>query len=318
LTSYPSGVKLEDKPCPLGCPPDDEKILVGSDLVYKLPGEFTVVKCRTCGLMRTNPRPTLETIGHYYPSDYHPYVQTRVSPVDPPEPGWKNLVKRVVRTQLNAYAIPPIAPGRMLEIGCASGAYLNKMAQSGWEVAGIEPDQDSAARAAAMGYEVHVGNLETAPDPANHCDLIVGWMVLEHLSEPLVALRRMAGWLKPGGWLVVSVPNAASLEFRIFKKHWYALYLPIHLYHFTPRTLAKLLDAGGWKMEKVYHQRTISNLVASIGYVMHDYRVGGRVAQTLIEFPRAAWRWHRMVYPLSLVLSWFGQTGRMTVWARRV
>jgi 2-polyprenyl-3-methyl-5-hydroxy-6-metoxy-1,4-benzoquinol methylase len=312
-------VKLEDRPCPLGCPPDDEKILVGSDFVYKLPGEFTLVRCRTCGLLRTNPRPTLDTIGSYYPSDYQPYVETRVDGAAiSPEPGWKTLIKRVVRTQLNAYVIPPMTPGRLLEIGCASGAYLDKMARSGWEVAGIEPDRDAAAHAAALGYAVHVGNLETAPDPVKPYDLVVGWMVLEHLSEPLTVLRRLAGWIKPGGWLAVSVPNAASLEFRLFRTRWYALFLPTHLYHFTPRTLAALLGAGGWKMEKVYHQRTISNLVASIGYVMQDHRIGGRLAQTLIEFPHAAWRWHRLVYPLSLALSWFGQTGRMTVWARRV
>lgn len=54
----PPEVLLENvAACPLGCPPTDETILVGRDRLYNLPGEFTVVKCRTCGLKRTNPMP---------------------------------------------------------------------------------------------------------------------------------------------------------------------------------------------------------------------------------------------------------------------
>jgi hypothetical protein len=56
----------------------------------------------------------------------------------------------------------------------------------------------------------------------------------------------------PRGWLVVSIPNAGSFEFSVFKETWHAVDLPRHLYHYTPKSLANLLEAGGWKMEKVF------------------------------------------------------------------
>src|SRR3546814_19345766 len=59
-------------------------------------------------------------------------------------------------------------------------------------------------------------------------DLIVGWMVLEHLHQPLAVLRKLRRWIQPDGWLVLSVPDAGSLEFRVFGDRWYALQLPTH------------------------------------------------------------------------------------------
>jgi hypothetical protein len=58
--------------CPLGCPPDDEPVLQAIDELHGLPGRFSVVRCRSCKLMRTSPRPTLESIGQYYPDPYGP------------------------------------------------------------------------------------------------------------------------------------------------------------------------------------------------------------------------------------------------------
>ena len=67
----------------MGCSSNDEIILASRDLLHDLPGIFTVVKCSNCGLMRTNPRPSPDTIGFYYPENYGPYVGTRVQPENP-------------------------------------------------------------------------------------------------------------------------------------------------------------------------------------------------------------------------------------------
>ena len=77
--TIPPDVVLEDADCPLGCPRSDETVLAGRDRLHGLPGRFQVVRCRSCGLMRTNPRPSPGTIGFYYPEDYHPYRNTRVA-----------------------------------------------------------------------------------------------------------------------------------------------------------------------------------------------------------------------------------------------
>ena len=311
-------VRLEETRCPVGCGTTDDLVLTGHDLLHDLPGEFTVIKCSGCGLTRTNPRPTPQSISLYYPDDYGPYVGTQVQTVNSARSSsikkiLKSFINRVV--VFNTTRLPPLAPGRMLELGCASGSYLHKMAEQGWQVQGIEFSEKAAKAAAQLGYHVHAGPLETAPNPDKPFDIIVGWMVLEHLHNPVDCLKKLRQWAKPGAWLVLSVPNAGSLEFSIFKDKWYALQLPTHLYHFTPQTLRHILQVSGWTLEKVHHQRVLSNLIASTGYVLRD-KGYVRVGQKFIDFPEKAGRWTYALYPLAWVLSIFGQTGRMTVWAR--
>ena len=135
----PPEVILENAACPLGCPPADETVLIGRDRLNNLPGEFTVVKCRTCGLMRTEPRPTPETISFYYPDDYGLYQGTRVDPnklSDEPLTLWKCLAKKVF--QFNTQRLPPLPSERMIEVSYASGAFLHRMACQGWKVEGVE------------------------------------------------------------------------------------------------------------------------------------------------------------------------------------
>jgi len=203
----------------------------------------------------------------------------------------------------------------MLEIGCASGAFLHRMAAQGWQVQGIEFSSAAAQAAIQAGYKVHAGALETAPTPSSRFNLIVGWMVLEHLHDPVAGLRKLRAWAHPDAALVLSVPNAGALEFVLFRQRWYALQLPTHLYHFTPGTIREILEAGGWELEKVHHQRVLSNLVASLGYLMQD-RGHLRLARRLIEFPERAGRLMDILFPLAWILSLFGQTGRMTIWAK--
>lgn len=317
--NVPSEVELEKSNCPLGCCCDDEFVLVGRDMLHGLPGEFTVVRCSSCGLMRTDPRPTKETIGYYYPPNYGPYVGSKVAKrtADKHE-GLLEKSKLVLRRLMDSRAtlLPKIKPGRMLEVGCASGSFLHKMSNDGWEVSGIEFSVEASDAARALGYSVHTGPLETAPVPVEKFDLVVGWMVFEHLHEPIECLRKLSDWVRPSGWLVFSVPNAESYEFRIFKDKWYGLHLPNHLYHYTPNSIEKMLDATGWRLEKVYHQRVITNLIVGCGYVLRDYGFRN-IGNKFIDFPKASGIWHYILFPLSWILSLFGQTGRMTIHASR-
>lgn len=312
-------VHLEDIACPLGCPKSDKVVLTGRDRFHDLPGEFSVVKCCTCGLMRTNPRPTPETMGFYYPDNYGPYLGTRVQQAaSKRHSGFKKLLKPFVRWffKFNTNILPDLPSGRMLEVGCASGAFLHQMSEQGWEVEGIEFSVKAASAASQLGFNIHAGPLETAPAPRKLFDLIVGWMVLEHLHDPIGGLRKLHEWSKPGSWLVLSVPNSGAFEFHLFKERLYALHLPNHLYHFTPETLGRVLQAGGWTMKRVYQQRVLNNLVGSIGHFLRG-KGFANLGQKFIDFPERNGRWAYVCYPLAWILSLFGQTGRMTVWATR-
>jgi len=256
-------------------------------------------------------------MGAYYLPEYGPYLGTRVTAqTDAPRSLWRRAARRLF--PFNAERLPPLAPGRMLEVGCASGAFMHRMAARGWEVEGIEFSAEAAAAARPLGHPVHAGPLETAPSPAAPYDLVVAWMTLEHLHDPVLGLRKLRGWTRRDGWLVASVPNAGALEFRVFKDAWYALHLPNHLYHFTPKTVDRVLGRAGWRVERIFHQRLLGNLVASIGYRMQDRGCPPRLTRPLVDFPEKARLGHLVLLPLAGVLGGLGQTGRMTVWARPI
>jgi 2-polyprenyl-3-methyl-5-hydroxy-6-metoxy-1,4-benzoquinol methylase len=185
------------------------------------------------------------------------------------------------------------------------------MANQGWTVAGIEYSQEAATAASRHGYKVHAGPLESAPSFDIQFDLIVGWMVLEHLHDPVKSLQKLRRWIKPNGLLVVSVPNCASWEFRFFKENWYGLHLPAHLYHFTPRTLGLVLNAGGWAVRETLHHRLLTNFLVSTGYVLR--RKGASTLADWFTSANTKPHWHYTLFPLAWLLSTLGQTGRMTV-----
>lgn len=307
-------VELETTRCPIGCPEDDELVLCGSDRLNNLPGSFSLVRCKYCGLMRTNPRPTQETISYYYPDSYGPYLGSKVS-VDAKPILWKRFLRRLIK--LNDIIIPLIKPGRMLEIGCSAGSFLHRMSEQGWSVEGIELSHKAATEARSLGYNVHVGVVEDAPEPKILYDIVVGWMVVEHLHDPVAVLKKLNSWTKPEGWLAISVPNAGSLEFNLFGNYWYALQLPTHLYHYTPSTIVKMLTVSGWEVDKIMHQKNLNNIFPSIGYFVEDHLFTNRFTKWLIQFSDKPGIRHILVLPFAWIASCFGQTGRMTIWARK-
>jgi len=309
--------EVEYSCCPLGCQAGDDMVLVGRDHIYNLPGEFSVVRCCTCGLMRTNPRPTQETMGFFYPDNYGPYLSTQVECLEQNRRRFSTLRKLVQRfLVLNTTCLPIMLPGRMLEIGCASGSYMHEMSKRGWAVEGIEFSPKAAEAARALGYKVNIGNLESARAPKEPYDLIVGWMVLEHLHEPVLALRNLHDWTKLGALLAVSVPNAGALQFRLFSNKWYPLQLPTHLFHFTPETVRMVLAKGGWEVTHIHFQRVLLDPIASLGHFLQD-KGFECLGKRLVDFTSGHEIWTVLLYPLAWIASALGQTGRMTIWARR-
>jgi len=304
--------ELESAPCAVGCPSDDEEILVGRDRLHALPGDFHVVRCRNCGLMRTNPRPTSETMEAYYPDDYGPYKSTRVHS-SRQATGEMNRFAKLFDTDTRK--IPQLPPGRMLEIGCASGAFLQQMSSLGWQVEGLEMSVKAAHHACSLGFPVRAGTFETAPNPDEPYDLVVGWHVFEHLRNPVAALHRLHDWTKVGGWLALSMPDAGSWEFRVFKDRWYALQVPTHVYHYTPKSLKEVLARGEWALERLFWHHNPNNLLYSLRYCCID-RGWDREGAYLLDVVQGRRQRHLRLF-LAKLLGTLRASGRMTVWARR-
>jgi 2-polyprenyl-3-methyl-5-hydroxy-6-metoxy-1,4-benzoquinol methylase len=307
---------LEDLPCPMGCSCGDDTILTDRDRTYNQPGQFTVVRCRQCRLMRTNPRPTAEGILHYYPNEYAAYRDVPSS-AELPVPSaalWKRAIRRLLKVP-DSRVLPPLPPGSLLEIGCASGQFLRMMAARGWQVQGWELSERAASLARSQGFDVHIGNLESAEEPAASYDLIVGWHVFEHLHQPAAVLRKLRQWSRPGGWLALSMPDASSWEFSFFRERWYGLQLPNHLFHYTPCTLNQLLARSGWRADRYFWHANAGNLLQSLRYCSAD-RGWNRIADLLSDVAQGR-RFHYPNRLLAKLLGWMRASGRMTVWAQR-
>jgi hypothetical protein len=152
--------------------------------------------------------------------------------------------------------------------------------------------------------------------PLEPYDLIVGWMVFEHLHEPMQVLEKLRHWTQPDGWLVLSVPDAGALEFTVFKDAWYALHLPHHLYHYTLETLGLVLERSGWHIERVFWHSNPTNLLQSLRYRCRE-RGWQKAADYLLDIVAGRrQRYARLL--LGRVLGMLHASGRMTVWANRV
>ncbi|HEY6471813.1 MAG TPA: class I SAM-dependent methyltransferase, partial [Acidimicrobiales bacterium] len=120
----------------------------------------------------------------------------------------------------HAFALSMIGHNKsVLEVGCSTGYFTKYLVERGCNVVGIEIDPDAATKAEAWADHVVVGNLDDS-DLWNEVkdesfDAVVLGDVLEHLRDPLTALRHAARKLKPSGFIVTSLPNVAHGDVRI-------------------------------------------------------------------------------------------------------
>lgn len=144
-------------------------------------------------------------------------------------------------------------PARLLDAGAGRGRFVAAAARAGYTASGLEPSQRGALAAAEIGANVERASIEDATIEAASLDVVSIWHVLEHLDAPGTALTRIAEWLRPGGLLLVGVPNLASLQARLGVEYWYHLDVPRHRVHFTPAGLLTLLRASGFTPLRTHH-----------------------------------------------------------------
>lgn len=286
------------------------------DRIYGVPGLFDVVVCTKCGLAWTSPRPTKETLGHYYPDQYADVAEMR---------GTRSAtgVRRFLRSAARIpYALryrgvtetrsPEVGANRLLDVGSSVGSYLSRMQALGWEPWGIEPHASARARSVkTMGIpedRVFPGSAEDAEFPPQTFDLVTISHVLEHMYEPRVVLEKARVWLRPGGRLRIWVPNLASFESRLFGRFWTGLDLPRHLFHFTPATLARLLQETGFAVERTVPEFQTGSLTGS-SYL---------VARAAVRRQGPGWppqALHYALLPVGSLLIALGNSGAIDITA---
>lgn len=236
---------LEQVSCEM-CGSVHHEVMIVED-AYLAPN-MRLVRCNRCGLAFTNPRPTEKALEYVYSAEN--YVAHTASAA-------YCLTGEASRGQfLSALDVlrPTIKDDvHLLDVGCGTGHFLSLASRvKGWEVTGVEPSEYAAERASRqLGSPVHVGELEAVGFPSDSFDIVTLWYVLEHAAHPKALLREVGRVLRPKGIVVMSVPNLHYLltkraALRLVKMGEGMLHLDEHLFHYTPKTLVKLLEVTGF------------------------------------------------------------------------
>jgi SAM-dependent methyltransferase len=149
---------------------------------------------------------------------------------------------------------PPARSPRLVDVGAGRGRFVAHARRRGWDAEGLEPAA-SRVRAASQRYGVRLqtAGIEQARFESGSLDAVTAWHVIEHLEDPGAAVERIAAWLRPGGVLLVGVPNLASLQARLGGPRWFHLDVPRHRTHFTPAGLDALVRRAGLRPHATHH-----------------------------------------------------------------
>lgn len=206
---------------------------------------FKIVRCNNCGLVYVNP--TLEEAGIkiVYEQEYFKGAEEEVL-VE------ANLQRARFRGQLKRIEMYKSC-GKLLDIGCSVGYFLEVAKNSGWDVWGIEPSSFAGeeARRRISVENIFVGKIEEFQNPEDFFDVVTMWQVLEHSRDPFLVLKMTHQMLKKDGILIIEVPNFDCSISKKFKERWDQIHPPLHLYYFAPLTLSNLLVKAGFSVLKI-------------------------------------------------------------------
>lgn len=229
-------MKSEKINCPI-CNQDNYKLyLVSKDFRLKMSNEyFNIVKCKACNFMFLNPRPEKSIITDFYPGDFNSQDESILYKIIEP-------CFRIAQS----YAIKLIKKykphGKTLDIGCGNGDFLLAMYKNGYDVYGVELNQESKKFCSAyIAGRISYGELKECHFKPNTFDIITMFQSLEHIYNLNELLEEIKHILKDDGILYICVQNADFFETHLFRSYHYNLEVPRHLYFFTKRSLTNLL-----------------------------------------------------------------------------
>jgi SAM-dependent methyltransferase len=304
-------IDLEDIECPNKCKKDDIIVFTGKDRLHNLEGTFTVLRCKKCGLERTSPRPTPNTIGNYYPENYGPYNDVPYLTFEP-----TSIIKSIIINflGLRTRVLPNVKPGKMLEIGCSSGSYMQYVRNKGWLVDGIEFSTKAAQIAINKGFDVKIGAVEDLNPSNKPYDIIVAWMVMEHLHDPVATLTKIKSWLKKDGYFVFLIPDNKSISRKLFKDLSFDTQLPTHLFHYNESSIKYLLEQNGWVIDKIYYQRNCNTFLKSLEIWCQVYKKY-TLLKIIKNFNKSNYtKFIRLLF--AILLGYLKESGRMEITAR--
>lgn len=250
------------------------------------PGKWQYWDCCRCRSLYLDPRPTTETIGMAYKVYYthgisryrNIYGNLRDRVRNELWYAWYNIditprlgasfvfkwilypFKRFLAEPFLQIQLSRLPRGRLLDVGCGAGLVLGHAQQLGWVAEGIEVDPVAVQTAWDAGLKVTHGTFEKICNFNQEFDCVVCSHVLEHVHDPLNLLQLLKGVLKPGGYLILVLPNASSSVRKSFGKYWRGIEAPRHLGMPSSDYLVYLLNNMGFEavLMNTQHQETLA------------------------------------------------------------
>jgi len=208
------------------------------------------VRCRNCGLVQINPQPDILNVQSRYKElhgkDYLSYeIENEAAFLQLQKLALKDVgFDKIEQELLGTHTHP-----RVLDVGCATGAMLEMLKNRGWQTAGVEISPSADYAKEKRGLEVYKSNLEDCGFASGSFDVILASHLLEHLNNPEIFLRESFRLLRTGGYLILTTPNIAGFQARLFKSRWRSAIFD-HLYLFSKKTLKAMLGSIGFSVEK--------------------------------------------------------------------
>jgi 2-polyprenyl-3-methyl-5-hydroxy-6-metoxy-1,4-benzoquinol methylase len=209
--------------------------------------EFDLFKCPDCSFIFTQGYPDEDDIGSFYDSE--DYVSH-----DDEATGLLNSIYKsardvmLYRKRKMVERVTGLTKGRLLDIGCGTGYFAEKMKRYGWDVTGIEKSI-KAREFAKSRFGLNIlepGRISVLSSEGFDC--ITLWHVLEHLHDPFRYAAEIKRLLKPDGFVTVALPNSDSADAQHYKNAWAAFDVPRHIWHFNPSTFRKFCEKTGFNI----------------------------------------------------------------------
>lgn len=202
---------------------------------------FDLYKCRKCEFIFTELVPDVSKI---YSEDYFSGAKCGFGYVDYDKD--KQAMAGTFEFYLDKIKEFSAEKGNILDVGTATGYFLEIAKMRNWNVMGVEISHFASKKARDRGLNVVTGKLENLNVPYEYFNVITFWDVLEHFSNPKLQLLLVRKMLKDGGIIAINTPDASSFVAKILGKHWHLLVPPEHLVIFNQRNLSILLKSCGF------------------------------------------------------------------------
>ncbi len=243
--------------------------------------EYQLVRCASCGIIRQDPIPTQQEIEGFYPNTYYSLssgmYEKRALELARIRQGqglkdkiFAALSLPFFRIWFNRTLPPRKGKMRLLDVGCGNGAFLSIAKKLGFEVYGVEPSDFNPTLSQKEGFTIRKGLLEDAGFGDEFFDVVTLNHVLEHAPDPAAMLADVKRIVKPGGFVIIAVPNTGSLGFRLFGRYWQDLDTPRHIYLFSIPNLIEYGRKNGLKVEKVNFNDIPESYKNSVRYFIEE------------------------------------------------